>query len=175
MKKISSALKNYIVDAVLLIALGLVMLIWPQWSLKIIFTWTGIGFIVMGLIKCVVFFAKKDKKERRTIDLVVGILQVVGGILAIIFADFLASHFPIIAAVLLAYGAIMMIIRAVRLKDGKKNSFIVSLVLGIVTLVLAAVVFVHPAIFADLMMQLTGAAMIVEGISLLIVMAQKEE
>ena len=69
----------------------------------------------------------------------------------------------------------MMIIRAVRLKDGKKNSFIVSLVLGIVTLVLAAVVFVHPAIFADLMMQLTGAAMIVEGISLLIVMAQKEE
>lgn len=69
----------------------------------------------------------------------------------------------------------MMIIRAVRLRDGKKNSFIVSLVLGIVTLVLAAVVFVHQAIFVDLMMQLTGAAMIVEGISLLIVMAQKGE
>ena len=49
------------------------------------------------------------------------------------------------------------------------------MILGIVTLVLAVVVFVHPAVLANLMMQATGIAMIVEGISLLIVMAQKEK
>ena len=48
MKKVSNALKNYIFDAILLIALGLVMLIWPQWSLQIIFKWVGIGLIVTG-------------------------------------------------------------------------------------------------------------------------------
>ena len=50
MEKVTNTLKNYIVDAVLLIALGLVMLIWPQWSLKIIFTWIGIGLIVTGAV-----------------------------------------------------------------------------------------------------------------------------
>ena len=64
MKKVSNALKNYIVDAILLIALGLVMLIWPQYSLQIIFKWVGIGLIVTGLIKGLIYFTKKEKKDR---------------------------------------------------------------------------------------------------------------
>ena len=175
MKKVSNALKNYIVDAILLIALGLVMLIWPQYSLQIIFKWVGIGLIVTGLIKGLIYFTKKEKKDRSLPDLPVGILQIAVGIFTAVKAEFLASHFPIVAAILLAYGAIVMIVRAVRIKDGDQRKFILSLVLGIVTLVLAAVVFAHPAMLANLMMQTAGIAMIVEGISLLIVMAQKGE
>ncbi len=175
MKKVSNALKNYIVDAVLLIALGLVMLIWPQWSLQIIFKWVGIGLIVTGLIKGVIYFTKKEKKERSVSDLMVGVAQLAAGIFVVVKAEFLAAHFPIVAAILLAYGAIVMIVRAVRIKDGNQNRFRLSLILGIVTLVLAVVVFVHPALLANLMMQTAGIAMIVEGISLLIVMAQKEK
>ncbi|MBO4230007.1 MAG: DUF308 domain-containing protein [Clostridia bacterium] len=174
MKKVSGALKNYIVDAILLIALGVVMILWPQSSLKILFTWIGNGFLVMGLIKCVLFFAKKEKKDRRAVDLIVGILQIIVGVLAIVFADFLALHFPVIAAVLLGYGAILMLFRALKLRNGKKGAFTVSLVLGVATLVLAAIVFACSAYFPGLMMQFTGAALIVEGLSLLIVMAQKE-
>ena len=175
MKKISNALKNYIVDAILLIALGLVMLIWPQWSLQIIFKWVGIGLIATGLIKGLIYFTKKDKNERSTPDLLVGIAQLAAGIFVVVKAEFLASHFPIVAAILLFYGAIMMIVRAVRMKDGDQKKFKLSLILGIVTLVLAVVVFVHPAMLANLMMQTAGIAMIIEGISLLIVMAQKEK
>ena len=69
----------------------------------------------------------------------------------------------------------MIIVRAVRMKGGNQNKFRLSLILGIVTLVLAVVVFVHPTLLANLMMQTAGIAMIVEGISLLIVMAQKEK
>lgn len=175
MKKISNALKNYIVDAVLLIALGLVMLIWPQWSLQIIFKWAGIGLIVTGLVKGLFYFTKKDKNERSFPDLLVGAAQLAVGIFAVVNAEFLASHFPIAAAILLSYGAIVMIVRAVRMKDGDQNKFRLSLILGIVTLVLAVVVFARPALLASLMTQTAGIAMIVEGISLLIVMAQKEK
>ena len=104
-----------------------------------------------------------------------GIAQLAAGIFVVVKAEFLASHFPIVAAILLAYGAIMMIVRAVRMKDGNQNKFLLSLILGIVTLVLAVVVFVHPVMLANLMMQTAGIAMIIEGISLLIVMAQKEK
>ena len=107
--------------------------------------------------------------------MLVGGLQIAVGIFAIAKAEFLASNSLIVVAILLAYGAIVMIARAVRMKDGDQNKFRLSLILGIVTLVLAVVVFVHPAVLANLMMQATGIAMIVEGISLLIVMAQKEK
>ena len=76
MKQISSTLKNFVVDAILLIALGLVMLIWPQYSLKIIFTWIGIGLIFMGAVKGIIFFTQKNKEDRRIADLLVGLLQI---------------------------------------------------------------------------------------------------
>ena len=173
MNKVSNVLKNYIADSIILITLGLVMLIWPQWSLKIIFTWGGIGLIIMGVVKEVIYFTKKDKEERRVTDLLVGLLLIIIGIFAIVKAEFLSLHFPIVAAILVAYGAIVMIVRAVKLKDGDKNKFVLSLVLGIVTLVLAVVIFSEPVIFADLITQFAGVAMIIEGIALLIVMAQK--
>ncbi len=175
MKKVTNALKNYIVDAILLIALGLVMLIWPQYSLKIIFTCVGVGLIVTGLIKGIVFFTKKDKQERSVPDLLIGILQIAVGIFAIVKAEFLAAHFPIVAAILLAYGAVAMIVRAIRIRNGNKNAFILSLVLGLVTLVLAVVIFLHPALIANILMQLTGIALIIEGLALLIVMALKSK
>ena len=56
------------------------MMIWPQWSLQIIFKWVGIGLIVTGLIKGLIYFTKKDKKERSTPDLLVGIAMIVEGI-----------------------------------------------------------------------------------------------
>ena len=94
MKKITNALKNYIVDAILLIALGLVMLIWPQWSLKIIFTWIGIGLIVLGAIKGIIYFTKKDKSERRITNLLVGLLQIAAGIFVIVKRSILLRTFP---------------------------------------------------------------------------------
>lgn len=68
-----------------------------------------------------------------------------------------------------------MIIRAIRIRNGSKNAFILSLVLGLVTLVLAVVIFLHPALIANILMQLTGIALIIEGLALLIVMALKNK
>lgn len=174
MKKfISNSLKNYIVDAILLIVLGLVLIFWPHVALVTIFTWIGIGLIVLGVIKGIAFFMKKNKKDRRAIDLIVGIIQIIVGILFIAKSDFLIAFFPIAGAILLAYGAIIMIIHAIKMKDGNQNSFLLSLVLGIVTLVLAAIIFVNPVLLANVMVQATGVSMIVEGVSLLLVLSRK--
>ena len=50
------------------------------------------------LIKGLIYFAKKDKNERSTPDLLVGVLQLAVGIFAVVKTEFLASHFPIVAA-----------------------------------------------------------------------------
>ena len=173
MKKVSSALKNYIIDAILLIILGLVMVIWPEAALKTLFTWMGICFLVMGAVKAAVFFLKKDKEERSVPRLIVGIIQIIIGIFFIVKSDFLIAFFPTVEAIILAYGAIVMLIRAVKLRNENKNVFTLSLVLGIVALVLAIIVFFHPVLIADIMVQAAGVSMIIEGVSLLIVLSRK--
>ena len=173
MKNVSSALKNYIVDAVLLIVLGLVLVIWPHAALRAIFTWTGIGLIVLGVIKGIIFIAKKE--DQNVTDLLVGLLQIAVGIFFIVRADFLIAFFPTVMALLLGYGAIVMIIRAIKLKNGDRNPFILALVLGIVTLILAVIIFLHPALLANIMMQASGVSMILEGISILIVLSRNVE
>lgn len=173
MKRVSSIIKNYLIDAVLLIAIGLVMLLWPQEALKTVFTQIGIAFIVMGAVKGIAFFASKDKESRSILDLLVGIVQIAIGVLFIEKSDFLVEFFPTVAAIILAYGAIIMIVRSLKLRNDNKNAFILSLVLGIVTLVLAAVIFVHPVGLVNVMTQATGVSMIIEGISLLIVLSRK--
>ena len=46
--------------------------------------------------------------------------------------------------------------------------------LGIVTLILAVVVFVHPVLLANVMMQATGVSMIIEGVALMIALSHEE-
>ena len=170
MKKVSAALKNYIVDALALIALGLVLLIWPKGALETIFKWIGTGLIVLGAIKAVSFFVKKE--NRSGFGLLVGLVQIAVGIFFVARPGFLVAFFPTVAAILLGYGAIVMIVRALKLKDGNKNAFTLSLVLGIVCLVLAAVIFVHPVLLANVMVQAAGVSMIIEGVSLLIALSR---
>ena len=170
MKKVSAALKNYIVDAAALIALGLVLLIWHRYSLLTLFKWLALGLLVMGAVKAVFFFLKKEKKRSQR-DLIVGLVQIALAILVFVKSAELTDFFPTVAALLLAYGAIVMLLRAVKLRKGAKKDFLTVLILGVVCLALAVVVFVHPAVLADVMIQAAGVSMIVEGVSLLIALS----
>ena len=93
MKKVSAALKNYIVDAAALIALGLVLLIWHRYSLLTIFKWLALGLLVMGAVKVVFFFLKKEKK-RSLRDLIVGLVQIALAILVFVKSAGLTDFFP---------------------------------------------------------------------------------
>ena len=172
MKKVSKALKNYVVDGIVLIVLGLIFTIWSEFSLLALFKWIGIALIAMGGIKGVFYFLKR-KKDRGLISLIISILQIVIGIALIVKSGTLTGYFPIVAAVILCYGAIIMILHALKLRDGKNKAFTVSFVLGLVSLILAVVVFVHPAVLLDVMTQTAGVAMIFEGAAMLYVLSRK--
>ena len=175
MKKIINALRNYIIDSILLILFGLVMIIWPNYSLKIIFSFIGLGLIIMGLVKEILFFSENSKNNRRILDPIVGVIQLGVGIFLNVKSEFFASRFPLVAIGLLAYGAVLMLIRAVRIRKGNEKSFLISLVMGIITLVLAVIIFLNPAFIAGIIMQMTGVFLAFEGIALLVVMSLKNK
>ncbi len=173
-EKISKMLKSYFFDGFLLIALGVVMIVWPKQSLSILCDIIGAVIIVMGLIKLITFFAgKKEEKEAK--DLLVGIIQLALGTALIVKADFFITAFQIITAIILAYGAIVMLCHAIALRKIKGPMFVLSIIFGIITLVLAVIIFIDPAAFAEFKTQLHGISLIVEGLAMIIVLSKVKD
>ena len=171
MEKVKNMLKNYAVDAILLIILGMVMFFGAKKSLSVIFILLGSVLIIMGLVKGILFLLKKE--EQGILSLTVGIIQVVAGIFVLAKKGLLVDFFPVVSSLILVYGAVIMLIRAVKLRHQEKKIFLSSLVLGIITLLLAIMIFLHPVVIADVMIQAAGISLVVEGVALLIVLSRR--
>ncbi len=162
-KKISSVFKSYVVDGLLLIALGIAMLVWPQEALKTLCYVTGAVFAVMGIIKIIAFLAKKSKNSS---GMFIGLLQIAIGCVLIFASDFFISFFHYITAFILLYGAIMMFINAYNLRKVFGMMFMVSLIFAIVTLIFAIIIITNPPFFIIL----GGIALIIEGLAMVVVL-----
>ena len=166
MKKL---LKSYLFDGLLLIALGIVMLVWPNTALKTVCIVAGAIVAVMGVIKIVAFFTNKSG-ERSAMDIVRGVVLLAVGIALMVASGFFIGVFQYVVGVILAYGAILMFVQAFMLRKEKGALMILSLVFAIITTVLAVVIFMNPTGFAAFMMQLEGISLIVEGLAMIIVL-----
>ncbi len=155
------------IDAILLVILGVILLIKPGTAIDVIFKVVGIMLIAMGAVKIITFFAKKDKEERSVASLIVGILQATVGIFILIKPAVVIAIWYKAAAILIAYGAIMSLIRGIKQKNNYSGA-IATLVLSAITLVLAVIVFIKPVAFASFYSQLVGISFIVEGVTLLL-------
>ncbi|MBR3383238.1 MAG: DUF308 domain-containing protein [Clostridia bacterium] len=167
-QKVKNVLRSYVFDGVLMLALGIVLLIWPKTALNTIFYVIGAAVALMGLIKVIFFFAQSA--DRAAMDLVMGVAQIGLGVALIVKVDFFIEFFNVILAILLAYGALLLFAQAVILRRGA--FFALALIFAVITMALAVIIFLDPAGFASFMTQLRGIALIVEGLAMLIVLAK---
>ena len=163
------ALKSYLFDGILLIILGVVLVIWPDTSLSTFCALAGVVLAIMGLVK-LVFYLANVGGIRRWVDIPVGIVQFLLGASLVIWPTFFINLFQIVVGIVVVYGSLLLIIRAVQLRTMGGPLFVSSVVFGILTLILGVIIIMNPAQFASIMVQLEGVALIVEGIALVAVM-----
>ena len=87
MKTVAKVFKNAAADAIGMIILGLLLVLWAKHSLVAIFQLLGIGLIMIGVLKWVLYFFDKEEKDRKIIDLVVGLIMIGAGIFLIVKAE----------------------------------------------------------------------------------------
>ena len=167
--KIKGILNSYLFDGLLLVALGVIMLLWSGAPLKVLCNIVGIILIVMGAIKLAPFIANRDT-DRKIAILCLGLFQLVAGVILIVKSNFFVSVFQYITAVLLLYGCILLFRQAYKLREQKGTMFTATIVFACVTLVLAIVMVVNPAALASFITQLNGVSLIVEGLAMIIVL-----
>lgn len=165
-------LRNYITDAVLLILLGLVLLFKPGGTLEFFCKILGIVLLVLGAVKALQFFITKDKANKSILSLLVGAVQGIFGIWLLANPGFFISFVPTVAGVVIAYGAIISIMQAIKAKKAGASDATLAIICSVVTLMLAIIVILHPAAISAMMIQLIGVSLIIEGVTLLIALSR---
>ena len=168
-EKVKNILKSYWFDGILLICLGALIILWPDATPTILCIVTSIMLIVLGLIKTIGFFVSKSG-ERKALELLIGLIQLAVGIAILVKTDFFIDFFQIIAAVLMIYGCILMFVQAFDLRKEKGARFVASIVFGIITLILAVLMLINPSFLMSAIAYITGIALIVEGLAIIIVL-----
>lgn len=165
--KLKKLIFNYIFDGILLILLGLAMIIWPDTALTILCYVTGGVLIVLGIIKGIIFFSNKGS-DKVIPEILIGVTEIIFGVILIVMPWFFIEFFQIITGIVLIYGSILMFIQAYRLNAAKDKSYVVSLVLALITLVLAILILIDPQFFAQARTVIHGVSLIIEGFSMII-------
>lgn len=158
---IQQMLKNYWVDGVILLILGLIMLLWPGAALKIVCILVGIALLVLGGLKLLDYYKYKGSGKNNDSDLPVGIIQMVAGLLLIILGSFFIAVFFILAGIAMLAGCILMFMRAYQLRNERGTDFITSIIIGVIILIVGIIMIINPAGTAQFLVQMVGVVAII--------------
>lgn len=159
---------NALLRAVIYIALGVLILFFPQTITNIIVYVLAAGVAVLGVANIINFIRGRDTEEPMSFDLVSGILFLVLAALMVIFTRQLVSVLPVFLGVLLIINAASDLAQTISYgrKAGKQNVFLIAL--DVLIILGGIVVILNPFASAILLIRIYGAIIIVNGVGGLI-------
>ena len=163
-EQVSSTLKktawSSMFEALALIILGILFVIWPDTMVKILAYLVGAFFIIKGGYAVANYYIQKGQQDFFNNGLLSGIVCILVGVAALIIGEDIAKIFRVIIGILIIYESLVRINTASKLHSVGVNTWRYILALAIIMLVMGIIItFSNGAIVS-----LIGAVMIVTGI-----------
>ena len=147
-----------------MLALGILMLIWPEISALAVCIILGILCTVAGVYELVRYFKLGLAGVFFRFDLTFGICSILIGVLLLVHPYGAITFLPIAAGFYMIIGSVLDIQVAVEMRRFRLGSWGLSLALGIVSILLALFLLINPFAGAKALMILIGAALILGSI-----------
>lgn len=161
-KMVANDYKGRLIFGILAVVIGIIALVYPGGTLKVIIILLGIFALLNGLS---ILFNAFSQKSKDTHELLVGILYVVLGLIMIIASfAFLDVLMYILAAFLIIFGLFQLYEMWPIAKDSLKGEKLYNLVIAIIAIVLGIVIIVYPGLAANIVMMIIGAFLIIIGL-----------
>lgn len=129
-----------IAESLITIALGILLIIWPETVIQILAYIIGVFFIIKGGYQIANYFIVKGQRDFFNNDLLFGVISLLVGITALILGEDLASVFRIVIGIWVIYEALTRINIATKLAAAEINSWRYVLVLAILMLILGFII-----------------------------------
>ncbi len=165
MKKL---LKNVSVASVLVAIAGLILLIMPTLTNRIIVNGIGIVLLVYGVLR-ILHYMRRDAAEAMTEhDLSIGLICLVTGLFMLVYSDVVIGILPFLFGLFLIYGGARSIQTAFDIRRFHGTHWNFHLIVGILFAIVGIIAIRDPFSTAALLTRFIGLGLLLEGIYMFI-------
>lgn len=163
MKEVKEFQKSYILISALYVVLGVVLLVWPTTSVRMLCYGLGIAMLVLGITYGVIYFTKDNLSSFLQMDLVIGIICLAFGIFILLNPAFLASVLPFAMGIILLLGAIVKLQSSFNMKRLNFSKWYLVLICALLIVVLGIILLCNPFQKERLMILYIGSCLVLDG------------
>ena len=168
MNEVKQFSKSYILVSALYVVLGVVLLVWPGTSVKMICYGLGFAMVVLGITYGIIYFTKDNLQGFLQMDLVIGIVCLAFGVFILLNPTFLATVLPFAMGIILLLGAVVKIQSSWNMRRLKFKKWYLVLICALVIIALGIVLLGNPFQEEKFMIFYIGACLILDGLTNLI-------
>ncbi len=156
--------KSVYVTSAIYVVLGLVMVIFPETTMKTFCLTLGAIAAVLGIINLVTYFTRNtviDSVYRY--DFVTGVVLILAGLALIVKMDKVIELIPVLLGILILVNGIIKLQHAIDLKRIEFNGWLYVLVFSLLCLSIGAICVLQPAFIAKTLIIIMGISFIFCG------------
>jgi uncharacterized membrane protein HdeD (DUF308 family) len=152
------------VAGIVAVILGIVLLVWPEKTLGVVAIFLGIYFLVSGIVRLGLgIFSKGISGGLRTLDILLGVLLVIAGIIALKNAAATAAALLILVVAIIGVGWIIEGVLAIVESRGTASPGW-AVTFGIISIIAGIIVLVIPGWSAVWLVFTTAIILIILGV-----------
>lgn len=169
---------NYFISALVTVILGLVLVIWPDVSGKLLCYTLGVALMIMGAIQLISFLKGKRIGIMNKFALGMALVIILLGLLVCANPQAVLSVIPMIVGIIMILHGFMDIIYSLDIKNTGASKWWIALITSLITLFFGLFLALKPYFAYELTMTIIGIALLYDGGSdllLVIVSAYKQK
>lgn len=159
---------NYFISALLTVVVGLVLVLWPELTGKILCYILGGAIILMGVIQTIVFLRGERIGLVPKFTAVMGLVLIILGIWVCVRPQIVLSIIPVVIGIMMVVHGIMDLQYTVDIKNTGVQRWWIALIAAILTLAIGVFLILQPFLAFELTMMVIGFGLLYDGISDLI-------
>lgn len=156
---------NYTVSAALCILLGLVLLIWPGTTARLLGMMLGGSLLVYGIIQILLYLANKDRTVLSQGMMVLGIVLTVVGLWILTSPQVIIMAIPTIVGILIEIHGVHNVVQAFSLHKEEYEKWWLALLFAVLTIGLGAFLIFNSFEVVETIVRIIGIFLIYDGIS----------
>ena len=156
---------NLILLAVIFIALGIVLILWPGATMKTICYLLAAMLLALGVASLINYLRKDISGIIYRYDLVVGLCAILSGILVIVKVDKLTDLIPAVLGFLVTMSGILKMQNSVDMLRLGHGTWHVAFAMSIINIVAGIVLLMNPFEAAQILIMCLGIALVYSGIT----------
>lgn len=165
MKIIKNLKWNLIVLAIVLIALGIVLIANPDATLEFICYMLAVLLIVVGTVSLVNYLRKDVAGMIYRYDLVVGLCTILGAVLVLIKIEDIKDLIPVVLGFIITSSGILKMQNSVDMLRLKHGKWYISFALAMINIVVGIVLLINPFKEETTLILMVGIALVYSGLS----------